>query len=65
MATKFTPEFLEQRMAQHARLQHDLEAQWTHEIIDEVQALPKRKPRTGDLFTLLPDSTESDLVVRQ
>jgi hypothetical protein len=64
VATKFTVQFLEERMAQHRRLQHDLEAQYTHEIIDEVQSLPKRKPRTGDLFTLLPELGR-DVVVRQ
>ena len=55
MAIKFTAEFLEERMAQHRRFQHDLEAQWVHEIIDEVQSLPKRRPRSGNLFTMLPD----------
>jgi hypothetical protein len=65
MATKFTAEFLEQRMEQHRRFQHDLEAQWVHEIIDEVQSLPKRRPRSGDLFTLLPDDLPRHSVVRQ
>ena len=55
MATKWSNEFVERRMEEHRRFLHDLEAQWVNEIIDEVQALPKRKPRTGDLFTLLPD----------
>lgn len=55
MATKFTAAFLEERSAQHRRFQHDLEAQWIHEIIDEVQSLPKRRPRSGNLFTMLPD----------
>lgn len=58
MATEFNHEFIERRLSEHRRFQHDLEAEWTHEIIDEVQALPKRKPRTGDLFTILPDSFE-------
>lgn len=55
MATKFDAAFLAQRMQEHQRFLHDLETQYVHEIVDEVQALPKRKPRTGDLFTLLPD----------
>lgn len=65
MATKFAAEFLEQRMDEHRRFQHDLEDQYLNEIIDEVQALPKRKPRTGYLFTLLPEPSHRDLVVRQ
>jgi hypothetical protein len=65
VATKFTAEFLEERMAQHRRFQHDLEAQWVHEIIDEVQSLPKRRPRSGNLFTMLPDDLPRHGVVRQ
>ena len=66
MATEtFSHEFIEQRMAEHRRWQHDLEAQWTHEIIDEVQTLPKRRPRSGDLFEIAPDVVQRDLVVRQ
>ena len=65
MATEFNSRFLDERMEQHRRLVHDLEAQWTHEIIDEVQALPKRRPRSGDLFTLLPDESERNVMVRQ
>lgn len=55
MATKWSEEFLSQRMDVHRRYQRDLEAQYLSEIIDEVQALPGRKPRTGDLFSMLPD----------
>ena len=29
-------------------------------ISDEVQALPKRRPRSGDLFTLLPDEARAE-----
>jgi hypothetical protein len=61
----FNHNFIERRMAEHQRMQHDLEAQWTHEIIDEVQALPKRRPRSGDLFSLLPDDLNRVVVVRQ
>ena len=53
MATKFTAEFLETRMAAHRRLIHDLEDEYVNEIIDEVQELPKRKPKMGRLFPLL------------
>jgi hypothetical protein len=63
MATKFGfanreafQQYLDAAMEQHKRFQHDLELQWLNEIIDEVQALPKRKPRCGDLFSLLPDA---------
>jgi hypothetical protein len=67
VATEFNHDFIERRMAEHKRMQHDLEAQWSHEIIDEVQALPKRRPRSGDLFSLLPDELHQvrAVVVRQ
>ena len=65
MATEFNSRFLDERMEQHRRLVHDLEAQWTHEIIDEVQCLPKRQVRSGDLFSIAPDVVQRDLVVRQ
>ena len=66
MATEtFSHEFIARRMAEHRRWQHDLEAQWTHEIINEVQCLPKRQVRSGDLFSIAPDVVQRDLVVRQ
>ena len=66
MATEtFSHEFIARRTAEHRRWQHDLEAQWSHEIIDEVQCLPKRRPRSGDLFEIAPDVVQRDLVVRQ
>ena len=66
MATEiFNGEFIARRIAEHKRLQHDLETQWSHEIIDEVQTLPKRRPRSGDLFKIAPDVVQRDLVVRQ
>jgi hypothetical protein len=65
VAIKFTAEFLEERMAQHRRFQHDLEAQWVHEIIDEVQSLPKRRPRSGNLFTMLPDDLQRNDLSRR
>jgi hypothetical protein len=46
MATEFTAEFLERRMAEHRRWQHETEYRLIQEIMDEVQALPKRRPRT-------------------
>ena len=54
-------------MSEHKRMQHDFEAQWTHEIIDEIQSLPKRKIRSGDLFSMLPDELHQvrAAVVRQ
>ena len=60
-------QFLDARMAEHKRMQHDLEAQWSHEIIDEIQSLPKRKIRSGDLFSMLPDELHQvrAAVVRQ
>jgi hypothetical protein len=54
--TKFTAEFLERRMAEHRRWQHEVEYALIEEIIDEVQALPKRRPKTGRLFEVpLPE----------
>ena len=47
---KFTAEFLERRMAEHKRWQHAVEYLLIEEIIEEVQALPKRKPKTARLF---------------
>jgi hypothetical protein len=64
MATEFNAQFIERRMAEHKRMQHDLEAQWSHEIIDEVQSLPRRQRRSGDLFSMLPDDLHA-VTVRQ
>ena len=54
MATKFTAAFIERRMEEHKRWQHDAEYALIEDIIDEVQQLPKRKPKTGRLFDELP-----------
>lgn len=56
MATEFNEAFLERRMAEHRRWQHEIEYALVEEIIDEVQALPKRTPKTGRLFLDLPES---------
>jgi hypothetical protein len=50
MATKFDGAFIEQRMADHRRWQHEVEYALIEEIIDEVQQLPMRKPKSGRLF---------------
>jgi hypothetical protein len=50
VAIKFDHDFIERRMAEHQRWQHEVEYQLMEDIIDEVQALPKRKPKTGRLF---------------
>ena len=50
MATKWNDEFVERRMAQHRRWQHAVESEAIREIIDEVQTLPIRKPKSGQLF---------------
>lgn len=55
MATKFTWDFIEQRMAEHRRWQHAVEYELIEEIIDEVQQLPMRKPKSGRLFLLDPE----------
>lgn len=47
---KWSAEFLERRMEAHRRWQHETEKRLIEEIIDEVQSLPKRKPRSGMLL---------------
>lgn len=49
---KFTAEFLERRMAEHQRWQHAVEYALIEEIVDEVQALPRRQPKSGRLFEI-------------
>jgi hypothetical protein len=57
---KFNREFIERRMAEHQRWQHAVEYALIEEIIDEVQALPKRKPKSGELFEIaLPVEMEN------
>ncbi|HZW97198.1 MAG TPA: hypothetical protein VFF64_29915 [Candidatus Eremiobacteraceae bacterium] len=53
--TKWSMEFVERRMEAHRRWQHEVEYALIEEIIDEVQALPKRQPKTGRLFLELPE----------
>jgi hypothetical protein len=55
MATKFTAEFLERRMEQHRRWRHEVEYAMLEEILDEVQNLPARRPKSGRLFLELPE----------
>lgn len=50
MATEWSHEFLDRRMAEHRRWQREVEYALVEEIIDEVQALPKRRPKSGRLF---------------
>ena len=52
---KFDAEFLQSRMDAHRRWQHEAEYALIEEIIDEVQALPKRRPKSGRLFEVLPE----------
>jgi hypothetical protein len=56
MATEWSDEFVERRMAEHHRLQHDAESETIRAIIDEVQTLPKRNPKSwpksGQLFLM-------------
>lgn len=54
MAIKFDEAFLERRMEEHRRWQHEVEYALVEEIIDEVQALPKRPPKTARLFLEIP-----------
>jgi hypothetical protein len=55
---------LEQRMAEHKLWQHEAEYALIEEIIDEVQALPKRKPKTGRLFVELPEHMRDQVAAR-
>lgn len=45
MEPKFTTEFLEERMRRHHLWLHQEEHKLIEEIIEEVQMLPRRKPR--------------------
>lgn len=60
MAIKFDADFLERRMAEHRRWQHEVEYALVEEIIEEVQSLPKRPPKTGRLFLELPAHLRED-----
>jgi hypothetical protein len=60
--TAFTAAFLERRMAEHRRWQHEAQYALIEEIIDEVQELPKRKPRTARLFDILPPHVQGAIV---
>ena len=55
--------YLDAAMEQHRRWQHEAEHCLVEEMIEEIQALPKRKPRTGRLFDDLPprESIVADL----
>lgn len=58
MPVKFTAEFVERRLAEHRRLMHKIEHDLIEEILDEVQALPRRAPRaSGQLFPGLNESS--------
>lgn len=54
---------LEQRMAAHKRWQHQAEVQLMAELIDEIQALPARAPKSARLFELLPEHVQGNIVV--
>ena len=58
MATKFTAEFLEQRMQAHRLWCHEVEHALVEEIITEVQQLPLRKPKPGNMFVQMPSHLE-------
>lgn len=49
MATEFTAEFLEERMATHRRLRQLEENRLMREIIEEIQELPRRRPKSAML----------------
>jgi hypothetical protein len=59
---KWSQEFLDRRMAEHKRWQHAVEYALMEDIIDEIQALPKRQPKTGRLFL---NGEETGIAIRQ
>lgn len=65
MATKYSWEFLERRMAAHQEWQHEVEYAMLEEILDEVQDLPPRKPKTARLFLELPEHLQQEETARQ
>lgn len=46
----FNAEFIERRFAEHRRWQHAALHQLIEEVIEEIQTLPTRKPKSGYLF---------------
>ena len=61
---KFDAAFIERRMREHKAWQHECEYAMLEEIIDEVQALPKRKPKAGRLFLELPEHMRDSAAVQ-
>jgi hypothetical protein len=60
---KFSAATLEEGMRQHKLWQHEAEHALMEEIIEEVQELPKRRPRTARLFEVLPAHVQGRIVV--
>lgn len=56
----WSSEFLERRMEEHRRWQHEVEYALIEEILDEVQNLPPRRPKSGRLFLELPEHLGQD-----
>lgn len=54
--------YVDARMEQHQHWQHEAEHAMLEEIIEEVQALPRRKPRSGRLFDVLPEHVQASIV---
>jgi hypothetical protein len=59
---RWSAEFLERRMEQHRIWQHEAEHCLIEEVIEEVQALPRRQARAGRLFELLPEHVQTSVV---
>jgi hypothetical protein len=47
---EFNAEFINRRMELHRRMQQEAVHKLVEEIIEEAQALPRRKPKTAELF---------------
>jgi hypothetical protein len=54
----WSAEYLDERMEAHRRWQHAVERELIAQVIDEVQELPKRAPKAGRLFEVLPEPLE-------
>lgn len=61
----WSQEFLERRMEEHRLCMHHTEKKLIEEIIDEIQALPKRQPRSGMLLEFPEQETVTRLRLTQ
>jgi hypothetical protein len=55
VAIEWSDEFVERRMREHQLWRHEVEYALIEEVLEEVQKLPARKPKTARLFLDLPE----------